>query len=192
MNDESTFLFNEKIQLKRRQDSLEDTIDFYKSRIDTLIQKASRPWRQQRIERYETNLAVAQEELEFVTDELTFFSDITNLPKDTFNIALNTFDLPNGRAFTTAAVAITDSLFDNTFVSGDEITVWATASKPRRSASTKFQTVPVEITEGEGTFIFGSTKLGNFATKYDNLVISFRDDNGDTIYSQEWDVTNIV
>ena len=198
MNDTLNFFsyeFQDKVALERRADNLESSIEFFEKRIERLSTGVVRNWKTNRLESVTERLIAAQEELNFVNDELTFYQNVVERPRDDFDIALSTSTLNNDRAFTSATVSINDSLFDDTFESGDQLSVVASASKRRRGRTTRFKTFPIDINEGaggEGSYTFGSTVLGSMVTKYDNLTIEFVNSDGDTIYSQEWDVTNTV
>ena len=190
-----SYEFQDKIALERRAESLESSIEFFEDRINRLSGGVTRSWRTRRLNRVKDRLAAAQDELDFINDELTFYNDVPEQSRDEFNIALSTSTLGNGRAWAQATVSIDDSLFDETFVSGDQLNVRAWASKPRKSSGTRFKTFDIDINDGDGgkgSYVFGSTRLGRMATKYDTLTIGFFDDDGNTIHSQEWDVTNIV
>ena len=198
MNDALTsfsFEFQDKIALERRADNLETSIEFFEKRIDRLSDLAVRPWTTKRLNSFRDRLTAAQEELDFINDELISYTDLVEQPRDTFDVALSTSTLTNGRAFTSATVSINDSLFDETFESGDQLNVRAYATKPGKKRKARFKTFEIDINGGEGgegTFTFGSTRLGSMVTKYDNLTIDFLNSDGDTIHSEEWAVNNIV
>jgi len=198
MNDTLNFFsyeFQDKVALERRADNLESSIEFFEKRIERLSTGVVRTWKTNRLELVTERLIAAQDELNFVNDELTFYQNVVELPLDDFDIALSTSTLSNGRAFTSATVSINDSLFDDTFESGDQLSVVASASKRRRGRTSRFKTLPIDINEGaggEGSYTFGGTGLGSMVTKYDNFTIEFVNSDGDTIHSQEWNVTNTI
>lgn len=192
-------LFSDKVALQRRADNLEEAIAFYDKKIERLSDGVVRPWRTRRLEKTIARQAEAREELEFVNDELTFYSDVTEQPRDAYGVSLQLTQLSNGRDFGLASVTVTDSLFDETFESGDGLIVRHSGTRTKKNGAQSTWTSTVKTlaasteVDGVSTFVFGSTGLGRKLANYDNITIDILDQDGDSIYSQSGiDVTNIV
>ena len=189
----STFIleFQEKVTLERRSDALNATIDWYENRIERYSRGCKiRPWKQRQIDRIQAKLDVAQEELNFVNDELVSYADVEELPRDSYGFSLETSRLRNGKAFTRLELNVEDSLYDDTFELGDKLTIAAGGSRKNNkggtsSSWTRFNVTPVENEDGTITSFFGSTRIGELATEYDNFSLSIRNDDDELLYSED-------
>ena len=196
--DSFTLLFQEKVALERRQDSLETAIDWYEDRITRYSRGCKiRPWKQKQIDRIQAKLTDAQDELSFINDELTFYTNVNELARDEYNFSADTTQLGNGRTLTTVVLNIKDSLYDDTFELGDTLKVYASGTKTktfggRSTRTSRLNLTPVENEDGLITGFFGSTSLGDIATQYDNFMLSIRNTDNELLYSEELGVQTIA
>lgn len=197
--DTFTLIFNEKVDLEQRAAALTDSIAFYEGRIERLENGVVRPWRTRRLERMRELLADASEELEFINDALTDYEGYER-PRDSFGFEVETSTLANGKPFAQATLTIDDSLFDDTYEYGDNITVrasatgWKTKNGTRSWHSTTGMGIPEPVVEdGLIKITFGSNKLYRQLTDgYENFQFKLLDEDRNVFYKQEIDLTSVA
>jgi|TARA_B100001094_G_scaffold270939_1_gene276004 hypothetical protein len=188
--DEFQFTFSDKVAIERRVSSLENKIDLLNNRIAKYSKGCNpRPWKLQAIERFQDRIIGYQDELDILNDELTNYVYVKPQTEDAWSVTVRSKELSDGTPFGMAKLSIVDSIFDDTYVEGDNLKVRTTATKRKSNGAYKswgsnFTVVDGVTDDGITTFNFGSSSLGTMLDKYDTVTVSVFNEFGDTIFSQ--------
>jgi len=197
MND---FSFTNKLLLERRAATLSAREDHLEQRLTQMWSRKLTDKQLGRIERYEARLDRIRTRLADTEDQLTNFSStevvdpadpaapvVDPYVADEYSFEVGRFNRrASGGTFT-----VKDSLTDSTYVVGDELSVQVVGEKPRASRTFSFNTLSGEVNGDTVTFAFKDSIISNMAAEFDSLTFKTVDQEGNTIFSDTVDVTNI-
>jgi len=174
-----------------RRDILEGRIESLQDRLDRISRRRPTAARLAKIEKYEARLENLGGKLESVNDQITALTE----SKFEFTVGLSnkTFAFERGDVVIgTVDVTVNDSLFDNTYVAGDDFRVRLYAERPYQGRSSTFTAFAAEgEAGGELTARFGGSILGGMIENYDTVTVNFLNSNGDSFFSETFDTATI-
>ena len=191
------FTYTNKLALLRRAAALEARGDAIVARLDKLFDKCLTNKRARKIDRLVNNLESVRNTQEEVVDELTNYQDVQGAP-DTYEFGGFSYDTRTAASGWTfdwgeASIIVTDSAEDDTFESGDQLTIQSVGKKRFGGSRITFKTLPGVEEDGVTTFNFGSSTLGEQAKGYEQLQFRVIDSDKNTIFESDViDVSNIV
>ena len=191
------FTFADKLALERRAETLEFREDNIISRLDTLFSRKLTEKRRTKIARLINRLETVRASQDAVADELINYQGVEGTP-DKYEFGGFNYDTKtttSGRTFDwgEASIIVTDSLDDDTFKAGDQLSVQSVGERPFGGSRISFKTLPGVEVDGVTTFSFGSSTLGEQAVAFDTLQFKVVDSDKNTIFASDTiDVSNVV
>ena len=198
-------LFQEKQELQETADTLQDSIDFYQSRIDRLEAKPTTAFRASRIESFTESLNDLQADLDFANDSITGYNEL--LPQDEFDFSFEQSTNSRGRDVVTAQFTVNDSIYDDTYEGGDPLVLEVTGSwreaKYRRGRFRGFRDVTKTArytidsegpVDSEGNYLVGSQSMARIFANASDVTVSLMDGmgrNSDIVFSDTFSANDV-
>ena len=194
------FSFTNKLLLERRAATLSAREDHLEQRLTEMWSRKLTDKQLGRIERYEARLDRIRTRLADTEDQLTNFpstevadpADPTAPAVDPYVADEYSFEVGRfNRRASGGTFTVKDSLTDSTYVVGDELSVQVVGEKPYGRRTVSFKTLTGDVKGDTVTFAFKDSIISNMAAEFDSLTFKTVDQEGNTIFSDTVDVTNI-